>query len=316
MNTLITYWKIKRSGLFDPVYYLKTYADVRQADVDPLRHFCTKGWREDRNPSAHFNTRQYLIEHPELKESGTNPLLHYIEAQEIDANETTLAAKVGTVAKSIAKDPTLLKKFIDEVRTKGLGSAIAKLKFSTQRRIATQQPANAPRQFEPVFPDRRLAIVPYYINPDPASHHSVTLDEQKVAIHLHLTDASLIDSLFSRLHLGKPFDLFLTLAESLDPEAIETKAKETLKELGTLTTRTTPEETGAMMALLGWGEALLGYPLIGHFHTDLTQCPDEAERWYEEALDRILDEAGQCTAKEGTGSAAGGWQSHLSRKHL
>jgi len=55
MNLFSECRKIKQSGLFDPEYYLRTYADVRKADVDPLRHFCKRGWKEGRNPSAAFN---------------------------------------------------------------------------------------------------------------------------------------------------------------------------------------------------------------------------------------------------------------------
>lgn len=64
--------------MFDPVYYLKTYPDVRVADVDPLRHFIKIGWREGRNPCATFNTSQYLDKYPDVRAAGINPLVHFI----------------------------------------------------------------------------------------------------------------------------------------------------------------------------------------------------------------------------------------------
>lgn len=69
---------IKRSGLFDPVYYLFTYPDVRIADIDPLKHFMKFGWKEGRNPSEGFNTQFYLNTYPDVRAEGINPLIHYI----------------------------------------------------------------------------------------------------------------------------------------------------------------------------------------------------------------------------------------------
>ena len=45
---------IKKSGLFDVVYYLQTYPDVCKADVDPLTHFVRHGWKEERNPLVRY----------------------------------------------------------------------------------------------------------------------------------------------------------------------------------------------------------------------------------------------------------------------
>lgn len=69
---------IRRSGLFDPVYYLFTYPDVRIADVDPLKHFMKVGWKEGRNPSEVFDTVYYLSTNPDVGAMQINPLIHYI----------------------------------------------------------------------------------------------------------------------------------------------------------------------------------------------------------------------------------------------
>lgn len=62
---------------FDAAYYLEVNPDVRAAELDPLHHFITKGWREHRDPSAQFNTKYYLDTNQDVKTSGINPLLHY-----------------------------------------------------------------------------------------------------------------------------------------------------------------------------------------------------------------------------------------------
>lgn len=73
------YRLIKKSGLFDPVYYLMNNPDVRAADIDPLRHYLKFGWKEGRNPSERFDTSFYLESNPDLKQSGENPLAQYIK---------------------------------------------------------------------------------------------------------------------------------------------------------------------------------------------------------------------------------------------
>jgi glycosyltransferase involved in cell wall biosynthesis len=78
LNNLRDYWTIKFSRLFDPVYYLLNYPDVRNADIDPLIHFIEHGWREGRNPSQLFDTNYYLNMNPDVKKSGLNPLFHYV----------------------------------------------------------------------------------------------------------------------------------------------------------------------------------------------------------------------------------------------
>jgi len=70
---------IKKSGLFDPVYYLMNNPDVRAADIDPLRHFMNFGWKEGRNPSDKFDTSFYLDSNPDVRQTGENPLIHYIK---------------------------------------------------------------------------------------------------------------------------------------------------------------------------------------------------------------------------------------------
>lgn len=69
---------IRSSGLFDEKFYLLNNPDVRSADIDPLKHFMTTGWKEGRNPSEKFDVNFYLQKNPDVKESGVNPLVHYL----------------------------------------------------------------------------------------------------------------------------------------------------------------------------------------------------------------------------------------------
>lgn len=63
---------------FDASYYLSRNPDVEEQKLDPIKHYCTVGWREHRNPNAWFSTRYYLEANPDVAEAGINPFWHYI----------------------------------------------------------------------------------------------------------------------------------------------------------------------------------------------------------------------------------------------
>ena len=58
--------QIQDSPLFDADYYVSSNPDVRNAGMDPAKHYLFHGWREHRNPSASFSTSQYLFDNPDL----------------------------------------------------------------------------------------------------------------------------------------------------------------------------------------------------------------------------------------------------------
>lgn len=71
-------WIVKRSGLFDEEWYLRSYPDVDVSGIDPVKHYITYGWREGRDPSPDFRTEAYLTRHPDLVDMGVCPLVHSI----------------------------------------------------------------------------------------------------------------------------------------------------------------------------------------------------------------------------------------------
>jgi hypothetical protein len=71
---------IRSSGLFDPDWYLQTYADVRRDGMDPALHFLAHGAAERRSPGPYFDSRHYLRLYPDIAGNGMNPLLHYLNA--------------------------------------------------------------------------------------------------------------------------------------------------------------------------------------------------------------------------------------------
>ncbi|WP_299873379.1 glycosyltransferase [uncultured Cocleimonas sp.] len=78
---------IMDSGLFSPFFYLTVNPDVLHAKADPLKHFCTKGWREGRSPSVEFDVKAYLRKHPDVERAKINPLIHYIQSGKNERRE-------------------------------------------------------------------------------------------------------------------------------------------------------------------------------------------------------------------------------------
>jgi GT2 family glycosyltransferase/glycosyltransferase involved in cell wall biosynthesis len=64
-------------ALFDPVFYLETYADVRASGMDALRHYEELGRFEGREPNGFFSAGWYLSRYPDVREEGFPPLQHY-----------------------------------------------------------------------------------------------------------------------------------------------------------------------------------------------------------------------------------------------
>ncbi len=95
---------LRRSGLFDPVWYLRRNPDVAAAGMNPLMHYIEHGARAGRNPSASFDTPAYFGRHPGLRESGVNPLYH---AHRAGGTRRAVAARDPLATPLPASDSTL-----------------------------------------------------------------------------------------------------------------------------------------------------------------------------------------------------------------
>jgi glycosyltransferase involved in cell wall biosynthesis len=66
---------IQKSRLFEEDFYIKNHPE---AINDPIIHYIEEGWSKGLNPSERFNTNYYLENNRDVRESGTNPFIHYI----------------------------------------------------------------------------------------------------------------------------------------------------------------------------------------------------------------------------------------------
>ena len=69
---------LRASDLFNETWFLHHYPQVK-ANMDPLRYYLEYGVVELLDPGPNFSTRNYLLDYPDIKEAGINPLFHYLK---------------------------------------------------------------------------------------------------------------------------------------------------------------------------------------------------------------------------------------------
>ena len=246
--------RIRASGLFDPSYYLALNPDVAQAEVAPLAHYMRHGWQEGRDPSAAFSTSGYLNRHTDVRMTGTNPLMHYVMRGAVE----------GRAVVSVA--------------TEALAMA------AHEGGDAHENDSTHPPESRDAYLLRRLDVVPTYL--DPFADEPPVAVGTKVAVHVHLHYADMLDSLIGYLsHIPCPFDLFVsTSAEDL---AVGTEAvfRAGLTQAGAIQVAHVPNR-GRDIApmLLNFGERLRAYDVIGHFHTKKSPHRNSLAGWYDELM--------------------------------
>jgi hypothetical protein len=67
---------ILKSRLLNPAYYKSTYKGVYG---DPIEHFIRIGWKSGLKPCPDFHTEWYLTVNADVRASGLNPLVHYVQ---------------------------------------------------------------------------------------------------------------------------------------------------------------------------------------------------------------------------------------------
>jgi hypothetical protein len=67
---------IHRSDQFKPEWYLRNHLTVARQGIEPALHFLRYGVVEGLDPGPEFDVKAYLDEHPEVRASGENPLIH------------------------------------------------------------------------------------------------------------------------------------------------------------------------------------------------------------------------------------------------
>lgn len=81
---------MKKSGMFGRDYYLEQNPELQETGSDPIDHYLREGVREGRNPNPLFDTVFYLHNNPDVAEDGVNPLVHYIKYGQAEGRKTSM----------------------------------------------------------------------------------------------------------------------------------------------------------------------------------------------------------------------------------
>lgn len=70
---------VNKSWLFDREFYLNEYPEVKESGIDPVLHYLLCGAKNGYQPSRFFIPEEYLYIHQDAKKSRLNPLVHYVK---------------------------------------------------------------------------------------------------------------------------------------------------------------------------------------------------------------------------------------------
>ncbi len=62
---------------FDGRYYRSKYFDISH-EADALQHYCETGWKELRKPNKEFDPEFYIETYQDIREANINPFVHYL----------------------------------------------------------------------------------------------------------------------------------------------------------------------------------------------------------------------------------------------
>lgn len=66
------------SEFFDVDWYVRTYTDVAESQMNPAEHYLLHGAAEGRLPGPLFDGNWYLQHYPDVAKNNMNPLLHFV----------------------------------------------------------------------------------------------------------------------------------------------------------------------------------------------------------------------------------------------
>lgn len=258
--------KIRASGLFDPAYYLARNPDVAAAGIAPLTHYMRHGWRESRDPGAVFSTRGYLSRHADVRMIGANPLTHYVLHGRVEGRSIVSVAA--------------------EARERAQSEGLA-LHLPAAGSAGENDSSLHGLRSRDGYLLSRLGVVPTYL--DPFADEPAVAAGTKIAVHVHLHYADMLDSLIGYLsHIPCPFDLFVSTCDEVMAGSVEATFRAALNQAGAIHVAQVPNR-GRDVApmLLTFGERLRAYDVVAHFHTKKSPHSSSLAGWYDELMEAL-----------------------------
>ncbi len=139
--------------------------------------------------------------------------------------------------------------------------------------------------------------IPFYIDPADTWRAPPATCRSRIAVHLHIFYFDLVDEFFRRLgSIPFQFDLFISIPDfssAAQVAQVERAAREGLPRASKILVKLAPNRGRDIAPFIAeFGSELLGYDIIGHFHTKKSPHNPKLEGWRDAILDLLLGPVG------------------------
>ena len=131
------------AAALDIAFYRAVNADV-PARLGPVTHYCSKGWREGRDPAPWFSVTHYLEANPDVRKARVEPFSHYLMRGRWEGREITPSPKRFAYFRQVDWAPRLTVHPVDP-EVAGFGAVRAPPIPAPEQRIAVA------REFDDAF---------------------------------------------------------------------------------------------------------------------------------------------------------------------
>lgn len=139
-------------------------------------------------------------------------------------------------------------------------------------------------------PTNLFPIVPFYFGDRVDEQERARLAGQTVGVHVHLYYADMLPVLADKLnHIPVPFDLFVSVRQDSEPQAIREAFAQKLTRAQTITVEAVPNRGRDIGPLIiQFGQRLLNYDYVLHIHTKQSLHNARLSTWGTALFDMLL----------------------------
>jgi lipopolysaccharide biosynthesis protein len=175
------------------------------------------------------------------------------------------------------------------LRNEGVKGVRARIQFVRRRA------RNSARQAQSSLKANPLSVVPIYLESlDGKAVSPAALSDLKIAVHLHLYHLEMVPELAGYLsRIPVSFDLFVSVPEGCDREAISRELREQIVRVATITVESVPNRGRDIAPLIvQFGSRLSTYDVVGHFHTKRTPHNQHLANWRRDVFELLIGSDG------------------------
>jgi len=137
-----------------------------------------------------------------------------------------------------------------------------------------------------------LSVTPYYVDPLLDTRTPIGFPRCSVAVHLHIFYLDMLESVAARFgNIKRPFDLFVSVPKGTECENLVEQIRGLLPNASNVFVEAVPNRGRDIAPMIvQFGQRLLQYDIIGHFHTKKSLHNQALASWCDDVFDLLLGE--------------------------